>query len=171
VSDRTAKRGIGGAEKVITIHGTPTSEDEYEAAQALRASFIRELTGLEDHLTHRIDIVVSAKTPKHRRIKDIDLVLLGRFDPPVEVLATLPEHGTQTVRVYSFACTIEVKNDRAEDIRVRDNKLETRYKNEWTDDAWEQADLQKFALQSQCDTYCPRTETYGSGRSWPGYFD
>lgn len=149
---------------MVTVHGTRTSEDEFEAAQDLRAAILREEPALEHDEGRRVEIIVSAKTPSYRGVKDIDLVLLAHFDPPFMVRTTVDEHGTQDVAVYSLAMTIEVKNHRGPDMRVRDNKLEVRYKNEWAD-AWEQADKQKFALQHRVETISGK-RPFVSGFAW-----
>lgn len=139
---------------MLKISGQTTSNSsEYLAALSLKEKILHEYPQFEASKSDNINIIVGAKC-HGQNIRDIDLIVLGKFDTPISFrprLAFSTPNGDierpDLVLLESFCLVVEVKAHSGERVRITGSQVDVFYsdRHEWHD-ASHQNEMQKQSL-------------------------
>jgi len=139
---------------MLKISGQITSNSsEYSAALSLKEKILHEYPQFDESRSDNINVIVGAKC-HGQNIRDIDLIVLGKFDTPISFrpfLAFSTPNGDierpDTVLLDSFCLVVEVKAHSGDRVRFTGSQVEVYYSDryEWHD-ASRQNELQKQSL-------------------------
>lgn len=145
----------------ITIQGDK-SKDEYSDAVDLKNIFKNEIP---ENVKGKI-LIVAGATLFGQAVKDIDLVVIGKFEDgnglelklssklvqrKDNLSITSDKYSKNNIAFKNFCFVIETKRHRAEDIEVKGQNIFVKYKNKKSD-ATSQSENQKYALKNFFET-------------------
>ncbi len=136
---------------MITIIGSPETP-EYDACLHLQQCIIDEWAFIRQSETQHIWLVAGAQCFGQTK-RDIDIVLLGEFDPPIRYQQSRPffyNHQQKTVSnafVDSLCLAIELKDHPIRRVKFTGSTVEVLYKNHWHN-ATEQNSKQLYSVRN-----------------------
>lgn len=92
---------------MLEVHGDDGTSSEAVAARALCASIVREYPSILSDAGQELHIFVSVQTPFFPNCKNVDLFVLGKFDPPLAFRTVDDEQAD----CFSVAVSFEVKSN------------------------------------------------------------
>lgn len=139
---------------MIRVFGAADSS-EYRAALQLQELFLAEYSSLRGSDNHHVAIIAGAKC-HGQPVRDLDLVLLISFDPPLTYQPVLsfanpfqPDQSEKpdSVSIQSLCTIIEVKDHSPDGVRFIGPTAEVNYHRRWHN-VTEQSDKQLYALKN-----------------------
>jgi len=139
---------------MIRVFGA-TDSPEYEAALQIRELFFSEYPDLRGSDKHQVTIIAGAKC-HGQTVRDLDLVLLVNFDPPLTYQPVLsfanPSRPDQpetpaSVHIQSICTIIELKGHPPDGVRFIGSTAEVKYRKQWHN-VTEQSDKQIYSLKN-----------------------